>query len=234
VVDTQAHEDEAREHGERDHDIAARVRRIGQEEVAAQLLAAPGLVDAHADVDQGRADDDGEGHRRRRRRRRVGAGEALHAFDGEVEARDEQEPGENEGGERFDLGMTIGVTLVGLLGRHAHGDEADDVVGGIDGRVRGVPEEGETVGQHPGDQLRRRHRHVEQQRHPQHPLDAAAIGASACRHRGRRHAQASAAPHAGGSSAAAADRSILSTGATGYNAVGRFRCRPCSARAVAS
>ena len=69
----------------------------------------------------------------------------------------------------LELGVAVGVTLVGGPGREPHADEADDVGGAVEQGVEAVGFHGCGVADDAVDELRQRHGEVQRQDDPQDP-----------------------------------------------------------------
>ena len=125
--------------------------RVGDEELAAQLPATALLVARHQDVDHQRRQQGGELDLRQQRQPVI-AGEPVGGLPHQLEAGDREKADDREGAERLELTVPVGVVLVRGLGRHAHHDEREHVVQGVDAGVQGVAEDGERVsGETDGD-----------------------------------------------------------------------------------
>ena len=108
------------------------MERVGQEKVALEPSPGTGLEPDDADIHHQGEDEEPEGDAGNVQR--WGARhEAGHGPADELEDRERQEQGDEQGTERLELGMAIWVILVGCLGGHAHHENTEDVAGRVDG-----------------------------------------------------------------------------------------------------
>src|SRR5262245_19847104 len=125
-------QDQAGEHRATDQHVAARVRRIGDQESALQPPPFPPLVNRDDYV----ADDRYDHHADRQRgdfgRGRVVRDDAFDRAQRDLIASDEEKSCDGEGGERLEFGMAVRVTFVRLRRSVLHHHQTADVVERID------------------------------------------------------------------------------------------------------
>ena len=78
--------------------------------------------------------------------------------------RREEEAGLDQGGDRLDLAMSIGVLFVGGFARHADGEEGDDRDAGIDEIMAGFRQQRERAGKKPRREFRKGQRRADADR----------------------------------------------------------------------
>ena len=133
------HDDRAR----RQH-VAARVRRIGQQQLAVQRPPALRFVAHDQQVDAERDQHDHEAGRRDVGHV-AGAQPAERALQ-DLDHHQEQEHEDAGGGERLVLAMAVGVVFVRRLARRAHGDDGHDVRRAVGQRVKAVRNDADRAG----------------------------------------------------------------------------------------
>ena len=122
---------QAAEHAEGDEDVGSGVEGIGEEKVASEPASGTGLEPDDPDVHRQGEDEEPEGSARDVQRR-CARHETGHSSADELEDRERQQQGDEQGTERLELGMSIRVILVGRLGSHPDHENADEIVGRVD------------------------------------------------------------------------------------------------------
>ena len=130
--------DERGDDGQRRPDVAARLRRVGQQHLAAEPLRLARFVRDHREVD----DDRRRASRRSWRSRSRAAADRpvrwLKALRSTSTTTSSRNTRDRRGGNGLVLAVPVGMVLVGRLPRRAHADEADDVGRGVGERVEAV------------------------------------------------------------------------------------------------
>jgi hypothetical protein len=105
------------------------------------------------EVDQDGESQDQEGPDIQGQRKVVAEEDAVDGLIDDPEGGREHEAGFNEGGEAFDLAVTVVVIFVGGAVGHLDGEEGDGGGDEVDGGVRRLAQHAERAGEQAGEQL---------------------------------------------------------------------------------